>query len=70
MTFQLIGRCAATDMSTMRSIAHWSKGPTCGMISRPVPSCAPVTLASSMSSAVVAWRDGTMLPSASLWVRA
>jgi hypothetical protein len=70
MTFQLMGRWAATDMSTMRSMAHWSNGPTWGMISSEVPGYSPTTRARSTSSASVAWRDGTMLPSASLWVRA
>lgn len=70
-TFQLIGRRAAADMATSRSISsseNSSRQPST-MPSSVVPSWRPTSVHRAMSSSLLAHRDATGLPSPSLWVR-
>ena len=68
MRFQLSGRPAAADIRVMRSMCSALNRPTAGMNSREVPSKSRHTRASSTISSSLAWREGTGLPPASLWV--
>ncbi len=64
------GRLAASDSDAMRSMCSSSKAPTVGMNSIVVPGWSRTAPARVTSSSVVAERDGTGLPSPSLWVGA
>ena len=64
------GRLAASDSVAMRSMCSSSKAPTVGMNSIVVPGWSRTAPARVTSSSVVAERDGTGLPSPSLWVGA